>query len=211
MPWDKKKCRSMLESILGPKRVVDRHGWVWLTFEEGPSREITLDENAGERIVLYLYPGANVEQARLLHDKLDQSACLGLNQRDRQWLIERDFHLANAYRIRFSSKLKDQVPGYLDYWGAHKQDICEVKVSTKTTLTGVLSILVTGGVLTPSDEGEAKKELANCKILRICPGLAVTYRWPVAEAERLAAEGVFVSLVRAKVEEAFATWCQAFR
>ena len=88
MQWDD-RCRQILERFLDLARVVSRHKWFWLTFADGPSQGITLYED-GKRpeLVLALYRGANVGQARMLHAELGHPAFWGFLQRDTGWSVQ---------------------------------------------------------------------------------------------------------------------------
>ncbi len=69
----------------------------------------------GTRVVLYLYPGDTLEQARVLYDRPDRVRRL-LALREQGWDVQPDFHFGHVRRHLTSSQSDLSADDYTAYW-----------------------------------------------------------------------------------------------
>ena len=203
----KRRCISVMEKI-APGKVKYHRGWKGFIEIEGPVRTIDLYpevfENGEWRIVLAMYPGATMTQAREFLNKLRKKEFLGLQEKG--WKIVPDLHL--SFRAtNIATRTKKSLEEYILYWQTEKRLISQVHRSNFITL---FQELKDKNLISEEDIPKLEEQFINSKrqTLNICPGLALYYSWSKPKAIELDSQDRFEEELRFRIQEAIVTWGQ---
>lgn len=201
----KRRCISVMEKI-APGKVKYHRGWKGFIEIEGPVRTIDLYpevfENGEWRIVLAMYPGATMTQAREFLNKLRKKEFLGLQEKG--WKIAPDLHL--SFRAaNIATRTKKSLEEYILYWQTEKRLISQVQRNNFITL---FQKLKDENLISEEDIPKLEEQFINSKrqTLNICPGLALYYSWSKPKAIELDSQDRFEEEVRFRIQEAIVTW-----
>lgn len=204
-----RRCQSlMVESKLG---AVDYHrGWhYYIELLDGAAKEISLytqiNPDSEWEIILAIYPGDTINQARYLysHIKLDQV----LRLRDAGWRVSPNFHFAFRSSNLVWASSTCSLTDYIEYW------IKQVKANTlgqvqRKDWDSLFKTLSTAGMLDLHDKIQIKEKIIGTHMDRInvCPGIAFLYHWSQSDAINLDNKGAFLSSFIDKVKECTEMW-----
>jgi len=164
----------------------------------------------GHTLALCLYPGDTIGQARTFYAPPHVENTLHL--RDLGWELDPNLHLAFMQRNYVWTKVDVGIDEYLSFWlermPQHGQTSAgdEAKLGFKTAFED----LIRHQLASESDRPAFVKEFMSTarREMNICPGVEVTYSWPLGEAEKLDNQGFFAEKVCDRLREALAAWGQ---
>ncbi|NEX60234.1 hypothetical protein [Noviherbaspirillum galbum] len=150
-------------------------------------------DRAGKRVLLILYPGDTLSQARVLYQRAD--AVRGLLNLP-GWTVRTNFHWGHLTSGLCWSHGDINPATYIDYWIAR---IAKVKMLPRSKWDEHWAALENLHIVAPEDRPEFDRRFTSKpKILKagMRPGLVCEYVWTFDEAMRLDDEGHFVTAVR---------------
>jgi hypothetical protein len=201
------RCNQILESLdLGPVR--HHHGWQdSARLKSGAVREIALVPARDCHIVLMLYPGDSIVQAREFFDGVSADRFLELPARG--WSVRPNLHFAFIQTNLYWPRAQVPLEKYLAFW-AGKSAI--IQKWDRGHFEEVFERLLSVGQLLRQDVDELRKIYTDSSrnSLNLCPGFELLYRWPADGAATLESQGLFAPAVREKIVEAFNSWGQCF-
>ncbi|MBM4037926.1 MAG: hypothetical protein FJ290_05375 [Planctomycetes bacterium] len=210
-----KRCRMIMEEIVGPKRVAEHRSWAWyMNFEHAAAQQVALaawSSDAGAQIVLILCPGDTVRQARLLYAGLDADGLLALVGHG--WTIRPNFHLSDRRNLCYPA-VKAPLSKYLTIWKQNQEMIAQYPIdrdeSSKTSFRSWIDLWIKLQFAVPEDVGDIERVTVKTKrsAINVCPGIVLQFAWPLSQAIEMDQAGAFTSAVRERLSQAFATWGQ---
>jgi len=157
----------------------------------------------GWHIVLGLYPGDTVTQARHFYDGLNPSALASLCD---EWTCATNLHFAFMQQNLVWATPQVPIAEYVDFWLEHRhQWLRQVK---QPDFGELLDILQQAGQIDERDIEQFKKEFFDTRrsTVNVCPGLKLQYRWPAKEAMRLDEAGLLAKKIDRRVWQAARVW-----
>ena len=201
------RCNEILDSLnLGPVR--HHHGWQdSARLDTGAVREIALVPTRDSRVVLMLYPGDSIAQAREFFDGVSADRFLELPRR--AWSVRPNLHFAFIQTNLYWPKAVIPLGKYLEFWAAKSAII---QKWDREYFEEIFGRLLSVRQLLPEDVEKLRAIYTDStrNSLNLCPGFEVLYHWPVDEATKMDGEDRFASAVGEKIAEAFRTWGQFF-
>jgi hypothetical protein len=196
----------ILESLkLGPVR--HHHGWQdSARLDTGAAREVALVPKSEGRVVLMLYPGDSVAQAREFFDGVSADRFLELPKRGCS--VRPNLHFAFIQTNLYWSKAEVPLEKYLSLWSSKRAII---QKWSREHFGLLFERLLSVRQIRPEDVIELRRIYIDSarNSLNLCPGFEVLFSWPVVEATTMDQEGRFASTVRERIVEAFDTWGQS--
>lgn len=207
------RCISIMEEIT-PGRVEYHRGWAYyMSFEDGPSRQVTLvpaftEDGKSWKLILWVLPGNTVSQARQLYDNLDVNALLKL--RDKGWTIDPNLHFSFMSSHLIWTDWNCTLEEYLDYWQQHYDFIGRMDLDNEKEVLAQLAIWKEANLLIDDDIEKVREKFfrTNRTTMNVSPGLEMSYRWAASNSEKLDQQGKYVDEVKKKFLQALACWNQ---
>jgi len=219
----KSRCRQILDSLT--EATASHHrGWEdIIRLSDGPAAMVTLhpvwpesDGSAGNGwdLELALYPGDTMNQARSLYARLDEKALLQLvDDGDCRCAVRGNLHFSyigtNLVWASRDAELVD-IGTYVQYWKENTSGIRQV-TGEPTDFEDLFSGLEEAGLITGEDRRRLRKEFSetNRSHVRICPGIAVEFRWSARVAcDNDNASGQLEREIAKRIRQALSTWGQ---
>jgi hypothetical protein len=203
----KARCLQILRSF-GP---ADRDR---LDLGEGAiARFSCLVYNAEKRfLALCLWPGDTIRQAREFYTQAHVEGTLRLREGHQHWSIEPNLHLAFMQKNYVWTQVNLSLEDYLQLWVErmphHGRTLA--RDEAKSGFVAAFNDLVSGMLASESDRPAFGEHFlaTSRREMNICPGLAIVFEWPLAEAENLDRLGRFSGEVNARLREGLAAWGQ---
>lgn len=180
------RCRQILDSLT--EASPSHHpGWEdVLHLSDGPAAMVTLHptrpENKEWELVLALYPGATISQARRLYAQVDEQALARLTD-DSDCNCEVRSNLTFSFVgkslvwVSPDSELAD-IRTYVRYWKDNPGEIRQV-ARDSSDFEDLFTKLREVGLISEEDRNELRKKFTETKRthIRICPSIAIEFRW----------------------------------
>lgn len=209
------RCRQIIDDTFAEGSAYHR-GWEdFLALRGGAAAKATLHPVALDEgdwaIVMAVYPGDTVKQARKLYDNLERDALLQLAETP-GCCVRTNLHFAF---VGTNLVWAEQDPGllsladYVDYWMAHRDAICQVP--RESGFQSLFEELRKARLISEGDVAQLTEVFTNThrQHVRVCPGLAVEFTWSSQVASRLDnAPGDLVREVTDRMRSALSTWRQ---
>ena len=204
-----RRCRNVLEMI-APGKVMYHRGWAHaVKLLSGAVREIglyaELTEKQSWRIVLALYVGDTVAQAREFFANAKRDEFLAL--RAREWTVDSNLHFSFMATNLHWAKARLGAEEYFDFWAGNRKRIQQVR-RDDSDWRSTIEWLRDRGLISDEDEHGLKRQFidTNRRHMNVCPGFAVLFSWPEEKANSLDDSGEFVADVEARIAETVSTW-----
>ena len=168
-------------------------------------REVALVPNADGMIVLKLYPGDSVSQAREFYADVNADRFLGLERLG--WKIRPNLHFAFIQKNMYWPKAQRSLARYLAFWS---EKSAMIQKWDREYFAELFDRLKLARQLLDEDVIELHTIFLESgrKSLNLCPGFELLYEWTLSEAVTLDAAGAFAARVRDTLHEAFQAWGQ---
>jgi hypothetical protein len=221
-----RRLRSILEEIAPGAVSTHQGGYARLEFPENNAvrmvwlwaLEETTDqwEKGDQAVVLDLFPGDTVNQARVFYQSVDVSQLIaigGSERKPRPWQYWPNLHFSFMSKNYVWADKNHTLPmkQYLEYW---KDNIASIKQIKREPdgFQSYISQMQEAGLISQQELPELEKHFIQTQrqTMNVCPGIALRYFWPIEEAESLDKEEKFKDQVALRIQEALATWKQNF-
>jgi hypothetical protein len=213
-----RRCRDIMRSV-APSRLSPHRNWGWyLRAGEGPVLGPALSVREVDHkweIVLQLYPGDTVNQARALYDEGNLNRNEALALREDGWSVSTNLHFQYIQSHLFWAEGEASLEFYVDYWLARVRDpqvgrwraIRRWEANEWPEMERELQAL---RFISVADLNRLEQErVARGAIhLNVCPGLGFEFKWSREEALRLDDQKAFEAQFKRRVEQAMRTWNQ---
>ena len=211
------RCRQIIEKLT--KQESSHHrGWedsVWLP--EGPAGKATLHPSLGEDdnwdLVLAMNPGDTVSQARSLYSQLDEDALLQLAE-EPGCEIRPNLHFShvgtNLVWTSRDADLPKSLLAYVEYWKQNPGNIRQMPRDA-SNFQDLFAEFQQIGLISQEDVKELHKNFTNTERqhVRICPGIAVEFRWPSSTAcSKDNHDDVLAKEIESRLLQALSVWGQ---
>lgn len=201
------RCQQLMQEIAEDRLAYLRGYGHYLEAPElkGLKNVIVRAEAAGGgwHIVLALYPGDTITQARHFFDGLNRSALRSLCD---EWTCATNLHFAFMQQNLVWASPQVSIAEYIDFWMEHRERwLRQVK---EREFSELLDTLQEVGQLDDRDIEQFKIEFYETRrsTVNVCPGLKLQYRWPAKEATRLDEAGMLVKKIDRRVWQAARVW-----
>lgn len=215
-----RRCSSILrdiEKVINNKSYVflgNQKGWKeCLILSGGAARRIALSSSNEGKIVLEIYPGDNVEQARLFYQKLDVENLVKLKADG--WQMNQNLHFTHIQRVLMRSDIDNKINdnsmnSYLSFW---KTNLSLIRQVSRSEFEECIRVLVDNNILDDHDYEKLNASIENPNIdhLRICPGLALWYTWDISYCIENDKGTNFVTEVVERIRQVLSIWQQEFK
>lgn len=200
-----RRCNEVLESI-GLGAVIRHRGWEdSARLGTGAVREIALVPEADGKVVLKLYPGDSVEQARDFFAGVNINHFLSLQQNG--WSLRPNLHFAHIQKNVYWASVGLPLSRYLSWW---QERPVLIKKWEREHFELLFDKLKSARQLSETDLLELRRLFTDSSrnSLNLCPGVEVFYRWSLGDADEADANAAFADTVREQIRTAFRTWEQ---
>ena len=200
-----RRCVNVLEGLF-PNKIKYHRGWQKdsARIEEAAVREIALSPYGKGRdwkIVLEIYPGDTMSQARHLYTGLNVESLLTL--RNTIWDVKPNLHFSFRAKNLVWAETGLSTREYLLYWKKRIDGLSQVK---RKDFNRLFDEFRKDKLVSSKDKIKLKEEFLKTKrqTMNICPGIQMKYEWSKPLAIEFDKRGQFSASVKAKIEQAFA-------
>jgi hypothetical protein len=209
----KRRCHAIMEVIkLG--RVEYHRGWKSaIRLDSGSAREIALSpkmiSNGEWEVILEMYPGDTISQARELFDKISKEDFLNLQHVG--WNLQPCLHFSYIGTGLHGASTCLSIKDYIEYWITHKEEIKQYQLDDCGFMR-IFNKLLSDNMISKDDAAPLEKHFVQSKreFLNLCPGISVNFKWSMNDAIRLDKDGNFEKEVANRIKQACTTWQQRF-
>ncbi len=203
-----RRCCQIME-CLSMGEVTPHKGWQEsIKVDRKEIKEITLhytEEGDGWKIILELFPGDIMSQARNLYPRLDTTKIMELPTKG--WTVRSSFHVSYRSSGLYWCHPTISVTDYIGYW---KDKILnnQLQQVDRVNWAAYFNQLLDDGII-DNDDMKALRENVFSKAyqtLNVCPGLGLFFSWSSSEAESLDVGNRFTEVVRNRISEALYCW-----
>lgn len=162
-------------------------------------------DGAASEISLDIYPGDLTTQATVFFDRAKDAALSALVADG--WKLRPSFHFSQqGNHLNYVESALGPFE-YLAYWRDNRDAFRQLK-RDESLGEDRFQQWIAAGVFAPTQMDELKLQFqtTNRTALNICPGFKLTFSWPIAEAEQLDRDGLFVQAVKDRIAQALPAW-----
>lgn len=206
----RKRCVSIMEELY-PGKIEHHRGWKdSIRLEERSIKEIALSPNINKdgdwEILLEMYPGDTMNQAREFHRTVDVKRLLKL--RESGWEVAPHMHFSFRASNLVWSNVGISLEEYLAYWKKESATLNQVKRADFQKLFGKYEKLQ---LILKEDKDKLEKEFLGTKrqTVNICPGVKMKYKWSKLKATAFDDKKLFVNEVKSHIDSGLGTWLKA--
>jgi len=206
----RKRCSTILESLSSGAIEHQRGYEDYIPLSSGPSRKAFLYpkvSGAGDwDVILAIYPGDTVSQAREMFERLRKDDLLSLVARG--WNIVPNLHFAHIQKHLHWCEPQLSLNEYITFWLKNRDKIRQFQ---RNEFQSLFQMLLGAKLISEADLGELNRHFTetNRNSLNLCPGLALHCSWPKGRAVDLDTVDSFKGEVRSQIVEALALWGQS--
>lgn len=197
---------SKLGSVVSHK---GRHDSMHLQSKPG-IKEIALFPQStveGWKIILDLYPGDIMTQARKLYQTVSYKKVKSLSEKG--WKIATNLHLSVISSGEYWMKFKPDLKHYIDYWKTQVK-ANNLKQIHREEWDKVFDNWIAENLMDENDRKNIQTDIAQkeYQTFNVCPGLNFRYQWTSDEAIEIdnTSESEFSRILKAKIQEALSVW-----
>jgi hypothetical protein len=203
----RKRCVSIMEELY-EGQVEHHRGWKdSIRLEERSIKEIALspsmNQDSSWEILLEMYPGDTMNQAREFHRNANIKHLLKLKESG--WEIAPHMHYSFRASNLVWSSVGMSLEEYLAFWKKESETLNQVKRADFSKLFVQHEKLK---LISKEDKEKLEAEFIETKrqTINICPGVKIKYKWPKLKATELDDRKMFVSDVKSHIDSALDSW-----
>ncbi len=202
-----RRLRQLLGEAVGLDAVIDVYGpYIKTPAGEAVGAKTYLRmTDDGVDVELALYPADTLSQARAFYTRPALTSSLATLRNQGGWHVRPNFHFGHMQRGFCWTTTSRDVDEYVELW---TQDIASAGAVARNDWDEYWAWLETELIAAPQDRPEFDRNFTNTQRQTASPrpGVSLSRRWPLAEAEALDARGALHAQVRDALDAALVTF-----
>lgn len=201
-----KRCNSIME-LAGIGDVAYHRGWKnHISVNYDAVKQIALSpEMSGETwsIILEMYPGDTMSQARSLYNTLQRGTLDELIEKG--WRFDPNMHFSFRASNLVWTNVRLSAKEYIDYWVSNIDSLGQIG---KNQFEKYFKDMKKLGMLSDGDWENINNKIINTNMqkINVCPGIHISFAWNQKQAIELDKGDNFVKILREKINEIEQLW-----